>query len=339
MTDAIPLVVARGADWEALDARPPRQDIAYGRSLTWRTNSEQLETLLAESLIARWKSLGIPRAAPDVSATAFVAPSRYMRHGEVPTPDEGMPQFTDIVHPDVGYQLVGPSGFGRCAWDRRTALACITDSADLPDMIEHLIQHVWSAAVMWHPPLYGIHAAAAIGPDGNATLLVGESHAGKSSLVAGLALRHGFRYLTDDLTLLDARSLRVYGRPWRLELRAGALREFWPDGPPPGRPVANKRVLDAREHVAVGTSALVGAVLFVRRGDRTALAPLAPDATRRHLGKAVSMFQHCPEVTHGYPEAFDALAQSSRGYTLTVDHDLGIAHTADVVADAVAISD
>ena len=95
-------------------------------------------------------------------------------------------------------------------------------------------------------------------------------------------------------------------------------------------------MLDAREHVAVAASGAVDLVFFVQRGARTALTPLSPEATRGHLGEPVSMFRHCPDVTHGYEAAFHALALSARGYTLAVDHDLGIAHAATVVADAIA---
>jgi hypothetical protein len=321
--------------WEAMEPRPARRDLVYGRNLTWRTNSEELEALLVDTLVARWAALGVPHAGPDVSASAFVVPADFMQGGSA-CDETVAPPFTDVVHPHIGYQIVGGNGFGGCSWDRLAAMSCLSDAADMPDMVDRIIQHVWGAAVMLHPPLYGVHAAAATAPDGSAGLFVGDSGVGKSSLVTGLALRHGFGYLTADFAMLDGRSLRVYGRPWRLELRAGALREFWPHGTPPGRPVGDKTVLDAREHVAVGASAPVAALFFVRRGDHTALTPLAPEDTRRHLGKPVSMFTHCPDVTRGYPSAFDALARTSSGYSLTLDHDLGIAHAAAVVADAMA---
>lgn len=331
--DAAPLVVANGSMWEQLEPLPARQDTVYGRELTWRVNTPELAALVTDSLIARWRSLDIPLVGPPVSASAFLVPARYMPGCVEGGPPDDRSPFTDIVHPNVGYQLVSAAGFGSCSWNRRAATACISDAADLPYMVEHLVQHVWSAAVMWHPPLYGLHAAGVVGHDGSVSLLVGESGVGKSSLVACLAFRHGFGYLTDDLTVLDGRSLRVYGRPWRLELRAGALQELWPDGPPEGRRLGEKTVLDARRHVPVAVGGPVANVFFVQRGETTEAAPMAPDAVRTRLGTPVSMFVGSADVARGHEKAFDRLARSVRGYELSVDHRAGVERAVEAVRD------
>ncbi len=217
-------IVARGTEWEGLALGPDHVDAVYGRRLTWRTNDDELAAVIRQQVIGRWASLGVPHAGPDVSATAVAVPERYFARGGVgPHPGPG---FTDFVAPGVGYMLVGPSGFECCAWDRRAASACVSRARDWTEMVDRLVQHIWSAAVMWHPPMYGLHAAAVVGPDGRASLLVVESRVGKSSLATYLALRRRFHYLTDDLTVLDGRSLVAYGRPWRVELREGALRSL-----------------------------------------------------------------------------------------------------------------
>jgi hypothetical protein len=335
MHEPASVVVARGSDWEDVELGQAHTDVVYGRRLTWRTNDDGLSDTIRRQLISRWASLDIPHAGPDVSASAIVVPGRYFAAGKSGVAPGVAPEFTDFVARDIGYQLVGRAGFGTCAWDRCTAAACMSSAADRSAMVERLVQHVWSAAVMWHPPLYGLHAAAVVGPDGRATLLVGDSRVGKSSLATYLSMRCGFRYLTDDLTILDARSLLVYGRPWRVELRPGALEALW-DGPPPaGAAHGDKLVLDARAHVPVAASAPVSAVMFLRRGDAEHTR-LDAVTTLDRLGKPVSMFRGCAAVTDGYGKAFSDLADRARGFALGIDHTLGIEHAGRTVIDALS---
>ena len=334
MREPSSVVVARGPKWEEIQLGPARVDLVYGRRLTWRANDEELADLIAQRVIARWGSLGIPHAGPDVSATAVVVPKQYFAGVPAVAPLGG-PPYMDFVERDIGYQIVGPLGFGTCAWDRRTASACLSNAADRSAAVEGMVQHLWGAAVMFHPPLYALHAAAVVGPDGGATLLLGDSGVGKSSLAAYLALRHGFRYLTDDLTMVDGRSLTVYGRPWRLEVRPGAMEALWAGAAPDGVAHGDKLVLDARAHVPVVTSARVTTIVFLRRGAH-GLTRVDTSDTLARLGVPRTMFGACPGVLAGYGEAFAGLAAGARAFSLGVDHSLGIPHASAAVVDAVS---
>jgi hypothetical protein len=186
---------------------------------------------------------------------------------------------------------------------------------------------------MFHPPLYGLHAAAVVDTRGAVSLFVGESGVGKSSLVASLAFLHGFRYLTDDFTVVDGRSLRVYGRPWRIEVREGTARHLWPKAQPQGHRVGDKIVLDAQEHVNTAVSGDVRTVFLVTRGDVTTVSSLTVAALREGLGAPISMFIGSEDVSRGHEPVFDALAARVEGYRLTLNHDDGIARAATAVRD------
>jgi hypothetical protein len=78
-----------------------------------------------------------------------------------------------------------------------------------------------------------IHAGALVAPDGRAWLLVGDSHAGKSTTCLNL-IRSGWDYLSDDQVILqespDGSGLMVEGWP-----RLFHLDEGWAAGAPTGR--------------------------------------------------------------------------------------------------------
>ena len=125
------------------------------------------------------------------------------------------------------------------------------------------------------------HAAAVVGPDGRAWLLVGDSHAGKTTTSANL-LQAGWRYVSDDQVVLYRPTdggLRVDGWP-----RPFHLDEGWEGG----APLHRRGTTDPRERWPgrwMRTAPLAG-LLFPRvEADRpTARAPLpAADALARLL--------------------------------------------------------
>jgi hypothetical protein len=82
-----------------------------------------------------------------------------------------------------------------------------------------------------------VHAAAAVAPDGRTWLLVGDTHAGKTTTTINL-LRTGWRFLSDDHVVLSARptgELWVEGWP-----RALHVDEGWDRGEITGRRVARE---------------------------------------------------------------------------------------------------
>ena len=76
-----------------------------------------------------------------------------------------------------------------------------------------------------------VHAAAVLGPDGAAWLLVGDARSGKSTTCANLA-RAGWGYLSDDQTVLAATEQGIMVEGW---LRSFHLDEGWPRGEVSGR--------------------------------------------------------------------------------------------------------
>ncbi|MDA1190954.1 MAG: hypothetical protein O3A46_04635 [Candidatus Poribacteria bacterium] len=327
-----PLVVARGSLWERLVPTHTHRDAVYGRDLTWRTNDAALSDAIRLRLIDRWRTLDIPPTGVEIEASAFLCPARYL-----PFTDSASNDMIDVLHPHVGYQLIGSRGFGTCSWDRRRAVVCVSKDADLPFMLENLVNHVWSAAILWHPPLYGLHAAALACEDGRGTLFVGKSNVGKSSLVAALAYRHGFHYLSDDLVLLDGRSLNVYGRPWRLELRDQTASALWGESSPKDvSRVGEKTVVDPRGQISTRVTADIRSVCFLERGERNAITPLSADATRARLGEPVCLFRGEADPIRGSKPAFDAFSQRTQGFALTLDHREGILAGAAFVAECLA---
>ncbi len=75
------------------------------------------------------------------------------------------------------------------------------------------------------------HAGATVAPDGSAWLLVGDSHAGKTSTCATLA-EGGWRFLSDDHVVLSATGGGPAAEGWP---RTFHLDEGWDDGAPSGR--------------------------------------------------------------------------------------------------------
>jgi hypothetical protein len=112
-----------------------------------------------------------------------------------------------------------------------------------------------------------VHAAAAVARDGRAWLLVGDTHAGKTTTCVSLVARGGWRWLADDQVVLrrdaDA-SVVVEGWP-----RAAHLDEGWSDGAVTGR----RASVDLRDRWGerwLARAPLGGIILpAVRAGDPT----------------------------------------------------------------------
>ncbi len=96
-----------------------------------------------------------------------------------------------------------------------TELACSEDLDYILDVLEYwMVSHVADAS----PSRVFMHSGA-IGWQGQAILLPGESRSGKSSLVSEL-VRAGAEYYSDEFALLDPQG-RLHGYPKPLSLRKG----------------------------------------------------------------------------------------------------------------------
>jgi hypothetical protein len=119
-----------------------------------------------------------------------------------------------------------------------------------------------------------VHAAAAVDPAGGAWLLVGDTHAGKSTTCANL-VRAGWRYLSDDQVVLftHVSTGEVWVEGWP---RTFQLDEGWQAGTPTGRRSGTD--IDLLHPGALRRTARLAGVLFpsVEPASRTEPLPLSP---------------------------------------------------------------
>jgi len=177
------------------------------------------------------------------------------------------------VHASDGdmLRLVGASAArGRIdlAAKRATISAAATESVTSPGAFDVYSMLTLSAAFLVGR-LGGalVHAGAVVDPDGRAWLLVGDTHAGKTTTCVSLVARGGWRWLADDQVVLrrdaDA-SVVVEGWP-----RAAHLDEGWSDGAVTGR----RASVDLRDRWGerwLARAPLGGIILpAVRAGDPT----------------------------------------------------------------------
>jgi hypothetical protein len=186
----------------------------------------------------------------------------------------------------------------------RSFLVVRTDSAvqamatGLDDLVYYLEKDITIEIQRRRPDLLFLHGAA-VEWRGAAVVLAADSGSGKSTTTWAL-LHHGFRYLSDELAVIDPDTLRVFAYPHAVCLKQ-------PPPPPYGLPAATLR-LGRTTHVPV-----------------TALpAPLADDPLP--LG-AVFLIRHDPDLitprlrrlgaaeasARIYVNALNALAHADRG--------------------------
>ena len=97
---------------------------------------------------------------------------------------------------------------------REQAAQVAEDPSDLLFLLE---KQVTIELQKRRPDLFFLHAAAII-LEGRACLLTAESGGGKSTTAWGM-LHHGFEYLTDELSPVDIRSMRVFPYPHAIGLK------------------------------------------------------------------------------------------------------------------------
>ena len=124
---------------------------------------------------------------------------------------------------------------------------------------------------------YLVHAAGVVDPWGRAWLLSGDSGAGKSTLAYALA-RAGWSVLGDDGVLIEVVGDSVVAHPWKDPLNVS--RTLAPDFPELHHHAPRARPDDPRQRVPMALplarSAAVAAVIMLERGDRHAVASVAP---------------------------------------------------------------
>ena len=219
--------------------------------------------------------------------------------------DEGGDQPADLHYAAHRHGEEGPYVLERRGLPSLTA-------PDIGTLLFHLEKDLTVTLQRLRPELLFLHAAALAHGDG-AWLLAGDSGSGKSTTAWGL-LHHGLRYLSDELSPIDLRTLRVLPYPHALCLKRR------PPEPYPLPPNA----LDLGDTLHVPADALPGRVadgpctvagiLFVRHRpglSAPALRPLSPaEACARlyvvtlnalaHPGDGLDAVQHLAEQVPAY---------------------------------------
>jgi len=74
-----------------------------------------------------------------------------------------------------------------------------------------------------HPGYLWISAACLLSPQGHKVLISGQSSAGKSTTALALALRYGWKALSEDLTCIDVRRNKIIAFATPFSLKSGTL--------------------------------------------------------------------------------------------------------------------
>lgn len=122
--------------------------------------------------------------------------------------------------------------------------------------------------------LYFVHSSA-LERRGRVTLIIAESGTGKSTTAWAL-LRHGFRYLSDELAPIDPASLDVHPYPHALCLKAPPPGHY----SLPGNAVRTERTIhipvDALPAAAITQPSPLRALLFLQRDAQVCTPSVAP---------------------------------------------------------------
>jgi len=313
-------IVQRSA--RALDAGERHAAAVYGRLLTWSVNDAAFEAEI-EPLIRRWSRADVPPTGAQVVASAYLVPY----DGEAAR----VPSVVGHVMPPGVLLLSGASSFTFLSPDQRSAVAVVREGTDLRWAAESLVEPLWMG-LFTVPPMYAIHGAA-VARGGKAAILVGDHASGKSTLAAGLVVRHGFEYLGDDTLLVDGRNLRVYGRWWRVELRDPTPTIIWSEVPPHRFEHHDKRVWDERAFDGrIALSAAPAALCFLERSDQATVRRLSVSEARRALGAPIRMYGRS-RTLRGYRPVFDSLARDVPAFGLGIMCEEGIAPAIETVAE------
>ncbi len=142
-------------------------------------------------------------------------------------------------------------------------------------ILEYLEYKIYTLLIDRFSNYYLIHAGV-VAHDDKAIVLPGSSGGGKTTLIAGM-LKNGFRYLTDEIGIIDPHTLRVYPFPKPLNMKIGSLSLF--DNFEPEMELINKHEMNIEDkihHVLVKSSSIhamdkpipVRDIIFVRYDPR-----------------------------------------------------------------------
>ncbi len=144
-----------------------------------------------------------------------IDPELWIRRGRVDAPEPDVAQQIRYTCRETKELLVNWRGYGRFAvTDNSEIIVDMEDGADLTGAGLLVTGPLMAVALQRHGHVV-LHGGA-VETDGRAILFLGSSGIGKSTTVAAM-LRHGYKFVTDDLCVLNPR-----GNRWWIE-RAPAL--------------------------------------------------------------------------------------------------------------------
>lgn len=189
-------------------------------------------------------------------------------------------------------------------------------------ILEYFEYKIYTLLINRFSDYYLIHAGV-VAHDNKAILLPGRSGGGKTTLIAGL-LKNGFRYLTDEIGIIDPHTLRVYPFPKPLNMKIGSLSLF--DNFEPEMEVIKKNemsIVDKIHHVFVNSGSVqvidkpvaVGDIVFVRYNpnDKSTLTTISRANAIFELAKC--SFNHYRFKEKGI-EILESLVRGCRCYQL-----------------------
>ena len=189
-------------------------------------------------------------------------------------------------------------------------------------ILEYLEYKIYTILINRFSDYYLIHAGV-VAHDDKAILLPGSSGGGKTTLIAGL-LKNGFRYLTDEIGIIDPHTLRVYPFPKPLNMKTGSLSLF--DNFEPEMELIDKNEMNIEKkihHVRVNSAYVqvidkpvaVGDIVFVRYNpdEKSTLTPVSRANAILKLAKY--SFNHYRFKEKGI-EILESLVRGCRCYQL-----------------------
>lgn len=189
-------------------------------------------------------------------------------------------------------------------------------------ILEYLEYKIYTLLIDRFSDYYLIHAGVVAHND-KTILLPGSSGGGKTTLIAGM-LKNGFRYLTDEIGIIDPHTLRVYPFAKPLNMKIGSLSLF--DSFEPEMELIDKHEMsieDKIHHVFVNSGSVqaidkpvaVGDIVFVRYNpnEKSTLTPVSRANAIFKLAKC--SFNHY-RFKEGGTDILDGLVRGCRCYQL-----------------------
>jgi hypothetical protein len=190
-------------------------------------NTSGLRHLLAPST----RRLLQPQSGGDQASRHALSQSRhhYRLLGSVFSLEFASPELEALVHPVLAHlEVRAPRVSGRVfavthrasGYHLREAGRLVLSCGVPEGLVPLVVVFLGHAALTRYPHFLTLHAAA-LGHPGGALVLAGPSGSGKSTLAAALMMS-GWRYFSDDLTVLAEQTLKVVPFPLNLCLKRGA---------------------------------------------------------------------------------------------------------------------